>query len=185
MNTEQLSENYLFEKYRKDVVKRWITSLKYGYFKRACGGFANDGDEFGIWLSYQNQSELFKILNAFGIKLNKIPKNQPKPIIGKPYRFVEYKKFKSEIKDYPEFEQPLHVEIRSIPCFVWIENGKISIIFSGSKADNQYEVGEEDFENCLKIEKIITEMDLIKYVNTDYENLDAYISQKKYPKLFE
>ena len=29
--------------------------------------------------------------------------------------------------------------------------------FSGAKDGNKYEVGEEDFENCLKIEKIITD----------------------------
>ena len=185
MNTEKLSDNYLFEKHQKSVIRRWNKSLKYGYFKRAWGGHANDGDEFGIWLKYNNRTELFEILNALEIELKRIPENHPKPIKGKPYSSAEFEKFKSEIKDYPEFEQPLHIKVNSIPCFMWIENGKISMKFSGAKDGNSYEVGEDDFENCLRIEQIISDMKLKKYVNTDYEKWVTHISKKRYPELFE
>lgn len=185
MNTEKFSDNYLFENHSKSEVKRWNKMLKYGYFKRAWGGHANDGDEFGIWLKYNNQNELLKILNALGIELKKIPKNHPKPIPGKSYSFTEFEKFKSEIKEFPEFEQPSHIKVNSVPCFMWIESGKISMTFSGAKDGNRYEVGEEDFENCLRIEKIITDMELKTYVSTDFENWVTHISKKKYPELFE
>lgn len=185
MNTEKLSYNYLFEKHQKGVIKRWNKTMNYGYFKRAWGGHANDGDEFGIWLQYKNRTELFEILNALGIDLKTIPKNHLNTILGKPYSSTEFEKFKNVIKDYPEFEQPLNIKINSVPCFTWIENGKISMTFSGAKDGNKYEVGEEDFENCLKIEKIITDKDLKKYVSTDYENWVTHISKKNYPDLFE
>ncbi|RKR13963.1 hypothetical protein CLV91_0032 [Maribacter vaceletii] len=185
MNTEKLSDIYLFEKHQKSVIKRWSKSLKYGYFKRAWGGHANDGDEFGIWLKYYNRAELFEILNAFGIELKRMPKNYSKSISSKLYSSAKSKKLKSEIKDYPEYEQPLHIKVNSVPCFMWIENEIISITFSGAKDGNRYEAGENDFGNCLKIEQIITDKKLSKYVNTDYEKWVTHISKKNYPELFE
>jgi len=184
MKTEKLSESYLFDKHQKSVVKRWNKTLKYGFFKRAWGGHANDGDEFGIWLKYANKTQLFEILDGLEIKLMLIPKNHPKAIPGKEYDWAEYEKFKSEIKHLPEFEQPLHTKIDSVPCFCWIENGKISLKFSGQKDGNKYEVSEMDFENCLRTEKVISEKQLENYVSSDYENWVTHVSEKVYPELF-
>lgn len=184
MKIEKISESRLFEKHEKSVVKKWIKTLKYGFFKRAWGGHANDGDEFGIWLKYQNKLELFEILDGLQIQLELIPKNHPKAIAGKKYDRVEIEKFKSKIKDFPEFEQPLHVEIQSINCFCWIENGHICLKFSGQEDGNEYEVSELDFKNCLQVEQVIIDKNLENYVSTDYENWVTNVSRKVYPELF-
>ncbi len=185
MNTERISENYLFQKHTKSEINRWIRTLQYGYYKRAWGGHANDGDEFGIWLKYRNRNELYDILDSLGIQLKPISANCFTPTIGKPYTSVEAKNFNSEIPDYPEYEQPLDVKINSVPCFMWIENGRLSMVFSGTTDGNQYEVGEQDFQNCLQIEKTITNRRLEKYVNRDYENLENYICRNTYSKLLK
>lgn len=185
MINNKITEKYLFAKHSINTIKRWNKNLYYGFYKRAEGGFSDDGDEFGIWLNYKNESELFEILNVFKIELKIIPKKYPKPIIGKQYSWTEYEKFKCEIKDYPVYEQPLNIKINEIPCFCWIENGKISLKFSGALDGNHYEVNERDFENCSQIEKIISKNDLGKFVSFDYENWTTHISQKNYPELFD
>lgn len=69
MKIEKISEPYLFEKHSRAVIKQWNRKLKYGFYKRAWGGHANDGDAFGIWLKYDTKNELFTILNELQIKL--------------------------------------------------------------------------------------------------------------------
>ncbi|CAM4420519.1 hypothetical protein [Zobellia nedashkovskayae] len=185
MKIEKKSENRLFEKHQKSVVKRWNKTLKYGFFKRAWGGHANDGDEFGIWLKYQNRTELFEILDRLQIELKLIPENYPKAINGKKYGWEEFERFKSEIKEFPEFEQPKHIKIAGILCFCWIANGIINLKFSGQENGNGFEVTETDFENCVLIEKMIADKGLENYVSSDYENSVTNISKKVYPELFD
>lgn len=182
---EKLSDIYLFEKHDKPTVKRWVNALAYGFFKRAWGGHANDGDHFGIWFTYQSRKELFYILEALSIELKRIPNDDPKPVAGKPYSFAEFEKFKREIKDYPGFEQPLHIKIAGIPCFVWIEKGRISLSLSGAADGNRYDVSEKDFENCMIIEQLVADKELSPYVSNDYEQWVTHISRKKYPELFD
>jgi len=185
MKTEKLSEIWLFKKHSESEIKSWLKKLNYGFFKRANGGHANDGDNFQIWLNYKSEKELFEILEKLKIELKRIPINSPKAIPGKSYNWKEFEKFKSEIKDFPNFEQPLHIEINEIPCFCWIENGRISFSLSGSENGNGYEVTESDFNNCLKLESVFEINDLAKYVSSDYENWITCISRKVYPELFE
>ncbi len=180
MKTEKLSEIWLFEKHSESEVKSWLKKLKYGFFKRAYGGHANDGDSFEIWLNYKTEKEFFEILGKLKIELNSIPSNSPKAIPGKSYSSKEFEKFKNEIKDYPNFEQPMHIEIYEIPSFCWIGNGRITFSFT-----NRYEITETDFNNCLKLESIIEKNDLGKNVSSDYENWITCISRKVYPELFE
>jgi len=182
---KKIESNYLFEKHSIEVVKKWVNNLDYGFYKRAWGGHANDGDEFGIWLKYKDKTELFEILKVFKIELKVIPKDYPKAIPGKSYSWEEYEKFKNEIKDYPEFEQPSHIEIDKTPCFCWIGKGKFSLTFSGAKDGNKYEISEQDFLNCKYIVNIIKNNKLDKYINKDYEKLSTHISKSVYPELFE
>ncbi|MDP8163263.1 hypothetical protein QJU89_03310 [Pasteurella skyensis] len=184
MNLEKYPDSYLFETHSKNEIKRWNRSLKYGFFKRAWGGHAGDGDQFGVWFKYKTKIELIYILKAIGIKLKIIPPNNPKLVKEQLYTFEEYQKFKNNIPDLPEFEQPGWITINSIPCYINISNGIICINFFGA-CGKMYEVCEEDFENCLKFEDIITDMNLIKYVSTDYEKSIMYISKKQYPELFD
>lgn len=181
----KLPDAYLFRSHSQSIVVRWSNELKYGFYKRAWGGHANDGDEFGIWLNYVSKDELFQILNALNISLKKIPENYPRPLVGKNYSYEEFQKFKNEIKDFPEYEQPSHISISSVPCFCWIENGKLCFSFSGAEDGNRYEVTETDFNNCLAVERAIKKAKLETYVSREYENWVTHISVKYYPELFE
>ena len=185
MKIDKLSDQWLFQSHSKDEIRKWIQGLKYGFFKRAWGGHANDGDSFEIWLKYDSKSELFEILERLRIKLNEIPVDYPRPIPGKSYQWKEFQKFKNEIKDLSNYEQPTHINIDGIPCFCWIENRQITFSFSGAEDDNRYEVTDADFKNCQALERIIDENGLKDFVTRDYENRITCISKKVYPELFE
>ncbi len=182
---QKLSDDYLFRKHNRETIKGWNKILKFGFFKRAWGGHANDGDEFGIWFTYKTKDELLQILDGLNITLIKIPDNDQKAIPGKKYSTEEFEKFKNEIKDFPEYEQPSHISIYSSPCFCWIENGNISLSFSGAADGNRYEVTEIDLNNCIAIEKVIEQENLGSFVSSEYENWVTHISKKYYVELFE
>jgi hypothetical protein len=184
-SSNKLPEKYLFETHKRSVITKWAKSLEFGYFKRGLGGRNDDGDEFCIKLSFNNWKELCEIITAFDITLNKIPMDFPKAIAGKKYSPTEFAKFKTKIKDFPNYEQPLHIKVKTYPCFCWIQNGEIGLNFSGASDANRYQVSEIDFENCKAIEKIIKANGIDGYVKIDNENGINQISRKLYPELFE
>jgi hypothetical protein len=182
---QKLSDSYLYQTHSRSTIRSWANDLKFGFYKRAWGGHANDGDEFGIWLNYNSKEELFQILEGLNITLKKIPENYPKAIPGKSYPAEEFEKFKNEIKDFPEYEQPSHISISSVRCFCWIENGKLSISLAGAEDGNRYEVTEADFNNCLVIERTIEKANLQPFKSKEYEDWVTHVSPKYYPELFE
>ena len=184
MDIQRLSDSWLFERHSEEEIRRWVNNLRYSYFKRAWGGHANDGDEFTLTLTYKDRDDLLNILKRLDIKLSSIPKDHPKPVPGKPYTHDEYSVFKSEIKDFPEYEQPKHVDINGTKCFCWIEKGNIKFTFSGGRDGDSYEVSETDFENCKNLEQLITDKGLTDKVSRDSENSVTYISRTRYWDLF-
>jgi hypothetical protein len=179
----KFSDNYLFETHSKEEIRRWNSQLKYGFFKRAWGGHANDGNEFGISLKFDNENELLHICKSLNIKLKLLPENYPKPIKGKGYTPKEYQKFKNEITDFPQYEQPSHIKLNDSSCHCWISNQRIRLTIHGASG-NSYEVIEKDFEFCLKIETLITKKGIAKYVDFNFENSSTIISRERYPELF-
>ena len=184
MDIQRLSDKWLFERHAKAEIRRWVHDLRYAYFKRAWGGHANDGDEFTLILHYEAKDDLLDILKRLNIQLNSIPRDHPKPVPGKAYTHDEYSVFKSEISDFPEYEQPRHVDIYGAKCFCWIEKGNITFTFSGGRDGNSYEVSETDFENCKKIEQLIIDKGLTAKVSRDFESSVTCISKTRYPDLF-
>jgi hypothetical protein len=184
MDIQRLSDSWLFERHSEEEIRRWVNNLRYSYFKRAWGGHANDGDEFTLTLTYKDRNDLLNILKSLDIKLNSIPKDHPRPVPGKPYRHDEYSVFKSEIKDFPEYEQPRHVDINGTKSFCWIENGNINFTLSGGQDGDSYEVSETDFQNCRKLEQLIKDKGLTDKVNRDFENNVTCISKTRYWDLF-
>ncbi len=182
---EKLEDNYLYKEHPYEEIKRWVNSLEYGFYKRASGGFANDGDSFVIRLAYKNKEELFLILKRLNINLTKLPDDYSKPVLGKAYSAKEFEKFNDIISDFPEHEQVGRIMIFSIPCFSWIENGIISLSFYGAASENKYKLSELDFNNCIELEKIIKNLDLIDFVDREVDALIHYISSSNYPELFE
>ena len=64
MDTQRLSDSWLFERHSKEEIRRWVDNLRYSYFKRAWGGHANDGDEFTLTLTYKDRDDLVNILKS-------------------------------------------------------------------------------------------------------------------------
>ncbi|MEJ1241051.1 hypothetical protein WBG78_23085 [Chryseolinea sp. T2] len=184
MDIQRLPNGWLFERHPEAEIRRWINNLKYSYFKRAWGGHANDGDEFILALTCKDKHDLLNIFARLNIELKSIPKDHPKPIPGKPYTSGEYSAFKSEIREFPEYEQPKHIEIHGTKCFCWVENRNINFTFSGGRDGNLYEVSETDFENCKRLEEVITNKGLTDKVSRDCESSVTCISRKRYPDLF-
>ncbi len=185
MDIQRLSDEWLFERHSENQIRKWVNNLRYSYFKRAWGGHANDGDEFKLILSYKDKNDLFDILKRLDIKLKSIPLGHPKPISGKSYTQDEFSVFKSEINDFPDYEQPKQVNINGIKCYCWIDRGNISFTLSGGQDGDFYEVTETDFENCKKLEQLITKLGLTDKVSRVLEDSVTCISKKKYSELFE
>lgn len=165
MNNQRINEDWLFKIYSREEISRWINGLKYSYlWKRP--GFRDEGDYIVLTLDFSDKEELLNTLGFLGINPGTIQEAQ----VGV-----------SEVKDFPEFEQPLHCKINDIPTFVWIENKKIDFTFSGSCRD--YEVCENDYLNCLKLETIISKQNLTEKVNREIESNIGCITKSKYPEL--
>lgn len=178
----ELSIKWICENHGFDTIKKWVTSLKLFRFVRAVGGHANDGDEFVLLIEYLDIAHLKEILRFFSIELNEIPPdyNSPKP--GVPYKYIEFSKFKSEIKEHPGFEQPGKVKLLNREVFIFVGNNLIKICVTNLY--NPYIVTDEEFQYCMKLENyLISNFDLnYSYCNDKFAN---YISKSKYPVLFD
>jgi hypothetical protein len=180
MSEQRIDEAWLFKINSKEEISKWVTNLKYSYlWKRP--SFRDEGDYILLTLNFISKTDLFDSLKVLDIKLRKIPRKWFTSILNKIYSLFGVVRWKSEIKDFPEFEQPLNCKIHNIPVFVWIENKNISFSFSGSK--NDYEVSEEDYENCLQLETLIDRYNLTQKVNRDIESNIGCITKSKYPEL--
>lgn len=184
METERLSDAWLFQRHPEEQIRRWVNHLDYSYFIRAWGGHANDDDRFVLNLHFGNRDEFLYIFGRLGIKLKWTPEGHPKPEAWRSYTGEEWLKSKSSTADFPEYEQPGHVQIGGVPCFCSVENGTVRLIFSGRDGE-RYEVSETDFANCKKVEKIIHSKGLADRVSRSDESSVTCISRKWYPHLFE
>jgi len=184
MSTAKLSETWIFEQHPKEEIQRWINQLHYFEFKRAWGGHANDGDEFKVAFSFEDEKDLLYKLNQIGITVNTIPDNYPRAIIGKSYSYEEFKVFKSEILGFPNLEQPGGSQkVFGEQVFIWVNgNHYFEVTVSGSKDGNYFDVTEEDFDKCLRLEK---EFDLLgwKKGSGNKESV-CVLSKEKYPELY-
>jgi len=180
---KKLNDDWLYKTHSRSEIQKWVTSLELFHFCRAWGGHANDGDTFELYLHYSDKENFLVICKKLGFSVKELPPNTPEPIPGKPYPSKEFERFKSKIKDFPEYEQPGNCIIFGCPVFIWIENGRIIISLSGAKEGNLYEVTEVDFENCLKIERAIQALNIS--IDNSIEERITCISRQRYPELWE
>jgi len=183
MQIDKFSDQWLFETHTSEQISEWVNQLKYFYFFRAWGGHANDGDSFKATLKYTDQSNLIDILSKIGVTIQTIPPDYPRAITGKSYTYDEYKKFKTEIKDFPDLEQPSHSIINGAKCFIWVESNIITFSVFGTNSD-LYNVTQADFDACKKIEAAFDNAELQNYIDLNIEKSASCISSKKYPELF-
>ncbi|WP_435354953.1 hypothetical protein [Emticicia sp. SJ17W-69] len=184
MKIDKLSESYLFQQHSKQTVKLWIKQLKYFHFKRAWGGHANDGDEFQVAFSFTDREDLINKIEQIGFSLNIIPPDFPRAIIGHSYTGTEFTKFKSEIKEFPDLEQPGHKNIFGCNTFIWVYESFIKIKVAGTKDGNLYEVSEEDFGICKILESYFDKLNWSNFLDKSLEDNACCISQKRYPELY-
>jgi len=181
MAMNKLSNDWIFLNYPKYHILFWTNQLKYSSFMRSPSTHSKEGDSFQFLLNYKDAKELVEILNHLNVDLQK-PITE---IIQKGLLKKKNISNKLSIPDLPEYEQPQHIKIHKIPCFCWIENGKILIRVSGSKDGNFHKVTEVDFRNCIKLEKIIEQTKLVSFVNHEHKKLLNCISKETYPELYQ
>ena len=184
MQIEKLSDNWLFEQHAQRTIRAWLRQLRYFYFKRAWGGHANDGDEFQVAFSFTDRQDLINKVGQLGLTLNTIPEDFPKPAIGQPYPAGEYNKFKHEIKQFTDLEQPGHSIIFGHKAFIWVQDHSIHITISGTRDDNRYEVTEDDLNVCIELEKHFDNLGWAKTIDKSLEKSVCCLSQAKYPELY-
>jgi hypothetical protein len=184
MEMEKFSDNWLFQRHSKRTIKEWLAQLRYFYFKRAWGGHANDGDEFQVAFLFTDRRDLITKIGQLALTLNIIPDDFPRPVIGQPYPADEFNKFKNEIKNFPDLEQPGHSTIFGHNVFIWIHDKSIHITVAGTPDDNRYEVTEDDLKVCIELEKHFDSLGWQKIVDKSLEESVCCISQTKYPELY-
>lgn len=177
---KRLSDRWLLQQLTASDLREWIKTLEFFYFFRAWGGHANDGDRFEAHIKFTDKGDLISKMGDLNIELQIIPEDYPRPEIGKSYPASEFDKFKSEIKDYPDLEQPGHVFINQIPVFIWIHSNNVTFSVSGCADGNRYIVTRKDFEACLEIESIFKSLNWKPFKNIDVESNVCCITQEKY-----
>ncbi|NAS29784.1 hypothetical protein GTQ40_02265 [Flavobacteriaceae bacterium R38] len=181
MGLNKLSSDWIFSNFPKYHIRFWTDRLEYGSFMRSPHNQSKEGDSFQIWFNYKDVKELIEILERLSINLKEIPDNiSKKNSLGR-------KNFSEELKisDLPKYEQPQYIKIDKIPCFCWIDKGRVLIRISGSKDGNFYNVTEVDFRNCIKLEKIIEQKDLSSHISREYVKSPCCISKETYPEFYE
>lgn len=152
---DKLSNEWLFQDHSKETIRRWLSQLHCFYFIRAWGGHANDGDCFKTQFAYKDQKDLKE-------KLKKLLKKT----------------------SYSEESQPGYQELWGQKVFIWITKRTIELSVFNSKGGNPYEVSEEDFQICKKIEKHLHKLGLHNQIDHRIEESLSCISQAKYPELY-
>ena len=181
MTDNIIKDDWLFKINSKEQITLWLSNLKYAYFWRR-PSFRDDADYIILTLNFTDFNDLIFILGKLGIELRKIPDNFPKPEYDKQYDWNEFEKFKNPIKDFPQYEQPSLKYISDIRVFIWVENKKITFNFSGADG-NDYQVSDEDYNNCLKFELTLEKFGLEERVNREYNSNIGTITLEKYPHL--
>jgi hypothetical protein len=184
MQIEKLSHKWLFEHHSEHTIREWLQQLRYFYFKRAWGGHANDGDEFQVAFSFFERQDLINKIGQLGLSLNVIPDDFPRPVIGQSYPSEEFYKFKSDIKQFRDLEQPGHSIIFGHKVFIWVHGNSFNISISGTRDSNYYYVTEDDFKVCMELEKQFDNLGWQNIVDKSIEKNVCCISRTKYPELY-
>ena len=184
MEIENLQDGWLFQRHSKQLLSEWVKQLRYFHFIRAWGGHANDGDSFKAAFNYEGRQDLVDRLEQLGVTLEIIPDNYPRLVIGQPYPYEEFEKFKSEIRGHEDLEQPKYRVVFGHSVFIWVSENGIEISVSGTKDGDRYEVSSADFDVCLNLEKDFDGLGWMKFLDKTIEQNVCCISPSRYPELF-
>lgn len=182
MTIEKLSDKWIGELFQFGDISKWIDELNYFYLIRAWGGHANDFDRFEAYIEFYDRDDLIHKLQLLGIQLSIIREDFPRPQKGVPYPADEYAKFKSEIKSFPDLEQPGHIKISGIPVFVWVGEF-IQFSVSDHDGSNGYILGDQYFDRCKLIERTFDELEWSKFKSSKIESNVCCLTLNKYPEI--
>lgn len=177
----RFSADWLFERHPKEEIRRWVYGLEYGYYHRAVGGHANDGDYFSINFYYKSKRDLLRTMSRLGITLYRIKHDDPRVVPGVSYTADEWDKLRDSINDVPEYEEPGLMYLHGVRCVCSIHKGQITFSFTGGK----YEVNEHDFEDVRKIEALVKSKGLANKVSRANEGFVGAISKTMYADMLE
>lgn len=145
---------YLHERHSRDELRGWARSLAYFRFCRAFGGHANDGDCLRVALAVPSEQDLFEVAVQLGITLERLPHDNPEPVVGTSYTSAEFAKFKPSIGGYdPPIRQPGQVRIAGASVFAWVRAGRLDL--SMSDEDEPHEVTARTVRSAQTVETLL------------------------------
>jgi hypothetical protein len=142
---------YLHERHSPEELRGWARSLAYFRFCRAFGGHANDGDCLRAALAVPSAQDLFDVAAQLGIALERLPADNPEPVVGVRYTGAEFMKFIPSIPGcHPPIRQPGQVRIAGATVFAWVRAGRLDL--SMSDDDDPYEVTARTVRDAQAVE---------------------------------
>lgn len=166
-----------------NTFRKWVNGLRYFYFFQDTGTHGYGGQRFILPIIYSDRNDLIIKLSDLNIPIKLIPEDAPKPIKGKFYTGAEHLQFKRGIHRFPEIEQPGHVTIFGIKCFVWVTEEHITISVTGNGSPEEvakHDVSDNDFVIALKLEETFSKMDIINHRDRNMDLDRRYISKRFY-----
>ncbi|MBB4034497.1 hypothetical protein GGR21_000382 [Dysgonomonas hofstadii] len=184
MNLDKIPEDRLFQNNTKEEVIRWARNLEFFHYMRDRGGHNCEGDSFCVYLKYNDRNDLIAKLSTIGI--------EPKPLAEgfiafdpfESYSFDDLDKLKITIAQFPDLEQPQHVEILGYKVHVWVLNNRFEISVSGTRDGQVYKVSEDDFQVCLHLEEQFRKLGWKSILDEEIKSHSHCVSKEIYPELF-
>lgn len=145
----------------QDTAQRWNRALNGFHFSFAHGGHANDMDAiYGRVRFTPGENGLLAFFRTLELPLRRIQPGEPCLEDGRPYSVEEYRTLPRRIREYPDYAEPGVTRIFAVQVVLGVYYDWLSIHVAGAEG-SLWEVGETDFENALKLERIFAERGLV------------------------
>jgi len=185
MNIDKISDERLFQNNTKEELKRWCKALHYFHYMRSRGGHNCEGDSFCVYFRYSDREDLIAKLFRIGVVFDELPEGSIAFDPLESYSIDDLDKLKIVIPHFKDLEQPHYVEVSGQKVHVWVMHSRFEISVSGTKEGQTYKVSEEDFDVCLRLEKLFEELGWKVFLDEDIKKQVHCISEGKYPELFQ
>ncbi|MBA2282242.1 MAG: hypothetical protein H0W25_13590 [Acidimicrobiia bacterium] len=147
-------ERYLYELHTRAELVEWAPSLKYFRYCRSIGGHADDGDDLVVALRFTTEEDLLSLCDRFGIRLIRLPPALPRPESGVSYTPDEWARFPSLVVQLPHLQQPGHLDVDGVACFVWIYDAYLTISVKDPAAHPAV-VTQQGVEGARRLEPLV------------------------------
>lgn len=168
--TDQIPFEQLIHIAPREHLKKWLKELKYFNVVTTPGGLLYDGSRFETWISYVDVKDLVYKLKKLGVEIdtNGIPLDS------------------KEIESFTMIRKRLQPRQYLDGCLVFVSiTGVIEFSVSGTKDENFYEVSEEDFKVCRKVEALFDQLNWQRFKSNEIKESKYCISSSRYAYLLE